>query len=260
MLSHQLKKLLFRPVAEHLYRGLSKRRPADAVYLPAFDRIFLQLSAFYLNGLCGDILEFGVLQGYTSKIIADRVKRFRLKKIRLHLFDSFEGLPETTSEDRQSYECVNGVWGKGTMSVPEGIERVIESKLRKKLGEERVFVVKGFFEKTLVKQIEEKKIAKVALIHLDCDLYSSSKYVLQTLFAHALIQEGTLLICDDWMTSFGNPNLNQRRAVKEILAQYPDWEFENYFNYGIGSQVFIAHNLAVSHGKKMYENSSGCPH
>jgi len=246
-----LKKKLFRPIVEHLYYGLAKQKNADAVFIPAFDRIFLQLSAFYFNGLCGDILEFGVLQGYTSKIIADCMKRFRLKKIRLHLFDSFEGLPETNSEDQRTYECMNGLWGKGIMDVPQGLDRLIESKLQKKLGKERVFVVKGYFEQTLENHIREKKITKAALVNLDCDLYSSSKHVLNTLFQYNLIQDGTLLICDDWMTSFGNPNLGQRKAVHEVLTNYPNWEFEKYFNYGIGSQVFIAHDLSVTCGRKL---------
>ena len=253
-----LKRALFRPVADSLYQGLSTdKNKADSVFVPAFDRIFLLLKAFYLNGLSGDILEFGVLQGYTSQLIADCMKRFRLKRARLHLFDSFEGLPEATQQDQYNYECIKGFWSKGVMNVPEGIDRLIEATLRKKLGTDHVFAVKGYFEKTLETHIRDKKITKALLINLDCDYYSSSKYVLRTLFEYDLIQDGTILICDDWMTSFGNPLLGQRRAVAEIRAEYPRWEFEPYLNYGIGSQVFVVHDLSIAHGKT-HENTSCC--
>ncbi|MFC2049428.1 hypothetical protein ACFLR2_01990, partial [Chlamydiota bacterium] len=63
----------------------------------------------------------------------------------------------------------------------------------------------------------------------------------------------------DWMTSFGNPHLGQRKAVQEILQEYPQWDFEPYFNYGIGSQVFVMHDLSISKGKK-FENASCCSH
>lgn len=237
-----LKNYLFKPGVREIYQGLhGDNKSADAVFLPAFDRIFLLLSAFYQSGLRGDILEFGVMLGYSSKLLADCLHRFDLRGSRLHLFDSFEGLPKPEGEDLNCYECQRGFWQEGILKTPPGLETLIKKALEKKLGNGRLFVVKGYFEKTLERHIEEKKITKAALVNLDCDLYSSSKYVLQTLIKYELLQEGTILICDDWMTSFGNPHLGQRKAVAEVLQENPHWEFEKYMNYGLGSHVFIAH-------------------
>ena len=253
-----LKRWLFRPCSGSIYQGQhGLDKTADAVYLPAFDKIFLLLSAFYSNGLRGDILEFGVMYGYTARILADCISRFKLKDVRLHLFDSFEGLPTMSEEDQNSYEIVNGTWSKGALCTPPGLEGILEKKLRKRIGTEKLFVVKGYFERTLEQHIREKKINKAILINLDCDLYSSSKYVLRTLFEYDLVQDGALLICDDWMTSFGNPNLGQRKAVQEILQEHPQWEFEPYMNYGIGSQVFVMHDLSIAKGKKLENTSRG---
>jgi Macrocin-O-methyltransferase (TylF) len=251
---------LFKPGLQEIYQSLhGKDKNADAVFLPAFDRLFLLLSSFYQNGLRGDILEFGVMLGYSARILADCINRFRLSDARLYLFDSFAGLPEAVGEDQNCYECVNGIWQKGILAAPYGLERLLEYELRKRLGKDRVFAVKGFFEHTFERCIRECSIQKALLVNLDCDLYSSSKYVMRTLMEHNLLQDGTLLICDDWMTSFGNPNLGQRKAIREILEQYPNWKFEKYFNYGVGSQVFIAHDLSVSRGKKFVdENTSRC--
>lgn len=243
--------ILFQPITPHLYKGLEKvKGGADAMHIPAYQKIFLLLSAFYFNGLRGDVLEFGSFSGYSAQLFAKGIKRFRLKQSRLHLFDSFEGLPSFSKGDLQTYESVNGVWNQGGMSLPPRFDQLLQKKLEKILDKDRVHVVKGFFEKTMEKHIEQSQVKKALLVHLDCDLYSSSQSVLRTLMKKQIFQDGTILICDDWMTNFGNPNLGQRLAVKEILEEYPQWKFEEYFNYGMGSQVFLAHDLSISQGKK----------
>ena len=131
------------------------------------------------------------------------------------------------------------------MAVVGGLDGYIQKKLNKILPSERIRMVKGFFEQTLTDYFHSLKGVKAQIVHLDCDLYSASKYVLDFLFQHAIIQDGTLLIFDDWMTSLGNPNLGQRKAVQEVLATHPNWALEKYFNYGIGSHLFIAHDLRV---------------
>ena len=239
---------------------MEKIKPADAVYLPAFDRIFLLLKHFYSSGLRGDILEFGVFLGYSARVLAANIKRYKFNSTRLHLFDSFEGFPEAVEKDLSIYEVINGIWQRGGLSTPKEIELLIEKGLQKELGKERVSVTKGFFNQTLEETIRKGALSKALLVHLDCDLYSSSKYVLHTLFEHGLIQDGTIVICDDWMTSLGNPNLGQRKAVAEILLENPQWQFEPYLNYGLGSQVFVAHDLSVSCGKKFSDSEREvCP-
>ncbi|MCH9626128.1 MAG: hypothetical protein S4CHLAM123_13200 [Chlamydiales bacterium] len=255
------KKYLFKPCSKEIYSGLhGHKKEADAVYLEAFDRIFLLISAFYSNGLRGDIYEFGVMNGYTAALLADCMLRFNLQQSQLQLFDSFDGLPEMSEVDRDNYEYQNGQWDKGALKTPQGLEVFLKQELQKKLGLQRVHAFKGYFENTLEKVIATKKLSKALLINLDCDLHSSSKFVLQTLLEHDLIQDGTVLICDDWMTSFGNPNLGQRRAVQEILECYPQWSLEPYMNYGLGSQVFVMHNLSITKGKKLDEDKSVYSH
>lgn len=250
---------LFQPGQKKIYQGIHKaKKGADQIFLSAFDRIFLLLSAFYLNGLRGDIYEFGVMYGYSARILTDCMNRFGLEQARLHLLDSFEGLPEGTQHDLNSYEYLNGAWQKGVLSVPEGLDSVLLHELEKKLGKGRVLTVKGFFEDTLEEHLINSQAKKALLVNLDCDLYSSSKYVLRTLIEHNILQDGTLLICDDWMTSFGNPNIGQRKAVKEILDVYSNWSIECLFNYGLGSHVFVVHDLSIEKGFKLHENPSSC--
>jgi len=178
-------------------------------------------------------------------LFAKNIRKFDLNDTSLHLFDSFVGLPGEQELDKNSYEFASGVWVKGSMNVADGLDSYIHKKLGKILSPDRVHIIKGFFEDTFEAYFKDKK-AKAKIVHVDCDLYSASKYVLDFLFKNEIIQDGTIIIFDDWMTSLGNPNLGQRKATSEILEKYPYWSIEKYLNYGIGSHVFIAHDLRVT--------------
>jgi len=241
----RLKKTAFLPASADPFRYLNPRfgsKAIDKIYQEVFNNLFVLVKSWPLQG---DIFEFGVYQGYTSLLFAKNMKKFDLKDTSLHLFDSFMGLPVSQELDKHSYEFATGVWGEGNMNVTEGLDSYIHKKLGKILSPERVHIIKGFFEESLDSYFKNKK-AKAKIVHLDCDLYSSSKYVLDFLFRNEIIQDGTILIFDDWMTSLGNPNLGQRKAASEILERFPHWSIEKYLNYGIGSHVFIAHDLRIT--------------
>jgi len=241
----RLKKSAFHPASGEPFSYLDTRfgkKTIDKVYSEIFNKLFVLVRSLPLKG---DIFEFGVYQGYTSLLFAKNMKKFELNDTSLHLFDSFVGLPDEQGLDKNSYEFLSGVWLKGSMNVAEGLDGYIHKKLGKILSPDRVHVVKGFFEATLESYFKDKKI-KAKIVHVDCDLYSSSKYVLDLLFKNEIIQDGTVIIFDDWMTSLGNPNLGQRKATSEILEKYPHWSIEKYLNYGIGSHVFIAHDLRIT--------------
>ena len=219
-----------------------RRKTVDRVYCDAFNEVFILAKSLPLKG---DIFEFGVFAGYTSLLFAKKINEFRFRDTSLHLFDSFIGLPEAVELDKNSYEFASGVWTEGSMRVCEGLDKYVHKKLAKILPNDRIHVIKGFFEDTLDAYFKNLN-KKAKIVHIDCDLYSSSKYVLDFLFKNEIIQDGTFIIFDDWMASLGNPNLGQRKATQEILEMYPHWSLEKYLNYGIGSHVFIAHDLRVT--------------
>lgn len=245
------KRSLFQPASGASFSYLDKlgRKRIDRVYEETFNELFILMKSLHLKG---DFFEFGVFQGYSSLLLAKKIKQFDLRESKLHLFDSFIGLPEGKSIDCNSYEHVLGVWDTGAMRIIEGGEKQIQKKLERLLPSSRVSLSKGFFEETLESYISQQPGLKARLIHLDCDLYSASKFVLDALLKNEIIQDGTLLIFDDWMTSLGNPHLGQRKAVAEILAEYPMWSFEKYLNYGVGSHVFVAHDLRITDAHGSY--------
>src|SRR5205807_5697591 len=120
--------------------------------------------------------------GSPASIIAEPMRALLIPK-QLHLFDSFEGLPEYTSPvDADSYEIAGRKLWADRMRFPdafvaelgEPIDQHVFARLSEVLGPERLFVYRGFFAQTLHKP----PAVKAALVHVDCDLYQSTKEVL----------------------------------------------------------------------------------
>jgi len=99
-------------------------------------------------------LEFGVATGksinYISKFTTDKV----------YGFDSFEGLPEKWRDG----------FDKGAFSRNGTFPPVNDN----------VVLIKGWFNNTLLPFIKSQN-KKVSFIHIDVDLYSSTKYILDVL-------------------------------------------------------------------------------
>lgn len=116
----------------------------------------------------GEILEFGVFSGGSINHIAKQTER------QVHGFDSFRGLPEK--------------WG----NAPAG-----EFDRRGRLPEvaSNVELHVGLFEDTLP-DFAAEHIGPIALLHIDCDLYSSACTVLSALKNQ--IVPGTKIVFDEY--------------------------------------------------------------
>jgi len=144
----------------------------------------------------GEFLEFGVWKGASIKYIA---KKFPDKTI--HGFDSFEGLPESWVHN-----------AKGTFTLDGKLPKVPSN----------VTLHKGWFEDTLPRWTENNK-NNLALLHVDCDLYSATKTIFDLLSDS--IAPGTVIVFDDY---FNFPNWeNDGHAV---LSKYLE-NSKNTVNY-----------------------------
>ena len=99
-------------------------------------------------------LEFGVASGNTINYIS----RFTNDKV--YGFDSFEGLPEKWRDG----------FDKGTFNR-NGVLPQVNSNVE---------LIKGWFNETLLNFIQTHN-KKISFIHIDVDLYSSTKYIFQVL-------------------------------------------------------------------------------
>lgn len=127
------------------------------------------------RGVPGLALEFGVGDGTTLRWIAR--ERF------VHGFDSFEGLPEDWRSE-----------------FPKGHFK-LDKYTRQEVSEiENSIVWTGLFEDSLPEwhQLYRSDLVRegIAFIHIDCDLYSSTKTVLDQLAPW--IKSGTILLFDEY--------------------------------------------------------------
>lgn len=143
----------------------------------------------------GDWLEFGVYEGTSAKAFLKNMP----KDSKLYLFDSFEGLPE---------DWIPG-YAKGHFACKVPV-----------FGDNRVQIVKGWFEDTLPTWASEYQ-GKAALIHIDCDMYKSTKTVLK--YIDHIINSDTLVLLDDYCYSE-----NHLMHVFKAFQEYID---ENKYSY-----------------------------
>jgi O-methyltransferase len=156
----------------------------------------------------GDVCEFGVAQGETSTLIANEIQDLAAKT--LHLFDSFEGLPAPTAEDRliDDVLCLGTIEAyKGTMAYPEEMAR---ARLRSiSFPEDRIKVHKGFFPDSLVRGAGLP--TSVSFAYVDLDFYDSILCALE--FLHTRTSSGSIVIVDD----YGFFSTGCKKAVDDFL-------------------------------------------
>jgi hypothetical protein len=171
-----------------------------------------ELLAYTVDAACpeGHYLEFGVFTGGTMRFLAKRKP-----ECRFHGFDSFEGLPEDWS----------GFWlGKSAFSVGGKLPRVPGN----------VALHKGWFSQTLP-DWRASHPGKVAFMHIDCDLYSSTVDILENLADG--IQAGTVIVFDEYF-NYPNWERHEFKAWKEFVAKYRiDYEYMGFARQQVAVRV-----------------------
>jgi O-methyltransferase len=192
--------------------------------------------------VAGDILEFGVFTGRTLAALShwNLNSQYEIPFDRkLAGFDSFAGLPSSRFQHPRWEEnncAVNHL--QGTPSVNEG-EKVTEKSVHELftgLNLPQPNIHSGLFTDTLKETVPDRYNA-AAIVHIDCDLYESARTVLFGI--EAALQDGSLLLFDDWFHYKGNPAKGEQRAFSEFLEAFPHWKAVHYSQYGIFCNAFI---------------------
>lgn len=151
----------------------------------------------------GAYIEAGVGMGRTINFMA------ALKPMNtIYGFDSFEGLPEG--------------WDKGDRVIPKGTFACKDPNYVPPLLS-NVTVYKGLFSEVLPKFRESVlKETPIAFLHIDCDIYSSTKDVFTALGKN--IKPGTVIVFDEFY-NYPNYAEHEGKAFSEFLmdAGY-SWE------------------------------------
>ena len=157
----------------------------------------------------GHIIECGVRGGNTINLIAEAVPTRTV-----HGFDSFEGLPAAWDRSRGESYAV------GEYSV-NGTPPPVQSN---------VVLYKGMFADTLPEWAKQHP-GPIALLHVDCDIYSSTRDVLEAL--NAQLVHGTMIVFDELI---GGPKYvywyaHEWRALNEWRVKYAR-SFRVLYRYG----------------------------
>ena len=141
------------------------------------------------RSLPGPCIEFGVRHGLSTRLLAASLKQD------LHAFDSFEGLPEA--------------W--------QGLPKFAFSTVGKPPDlPPSVVVHQGWFSETLPRFLGQET-ASPSLIHVDSDLYSSAKTVLDALAPR--LAEGTILVFDEYIAN-ASWREDEYRAFQETVQRH----------------------------------------
>jgi hypothetical protein len=163
-------------------------------------------------------LEFGVASGKTVNYISGFTKET------VYGFDSFLGLPETW---RQGYEA-------GAFNLHGNLPKVNPN----------VSLIKGLFQDTLPAFLTEHR-KKISFIHIDCDLYSSTKYILNQVKPY--LEEGCVLIFDELVNYPGfDGETGELKAFYEFITENNvNYEWIGMNGVPMGLQGYYHENVAV---------------
>ena len=179
----------------------ARQNMTDALIFDRREEVFdLALSRMPTAGM---VLEFGVANGDSIRYLATRTKRT------INGFDSFKGLPDDwpgRHEERGHYST-----GGRLPCVPGNVS-----------------LHKGLFCETLPTFLKSEN-DPVALLHIDCDLYQSTKFVLNTIVTR--LKPGTLIIFDEYFNFIGWRE-HEFKAFQELMAEtglsyrYLAWSYQ----------------------------------
>ena len=196
---------------------LEESIPADynhSLFLPRIYRGALHRYLYFkdmvdkVQKVEGDIVECGVSIGHGAllfTLFSDYIGTPRT----YYGFDSFEGFPDPGEKDESTPITGKGFWA----NPPETVLRVLrDGRLPEEVIHERIRLVKGWFDKTLANYE-----GRIALLHLDCDLYESYKLSLETLYDK--VQRGGVIMFDEYDDSRWP---GARKAIDEFFRDKPE--------------------------------------
>ena len=196
---------------------LEETIPADYNHSPFLPRVYrgsLDRYLYFLDqlgkvkALEGDIVECGVSIGHGALLFLLFGEYLGVERMYLG-FDSFTGFPDPVAKDG-----VTPVTGKGFWASPsETVLRVLrDGRIAEDTIRDRVRLIKGMFDETL-----PNYKGKIALLHLDCDLYESYKTSLNCLYDKVV--RGGIVMFDEYDDERWP---GARIAIDEFFADKPE--------------------------------------
>jgi O-methyltransferase len=160
----------------------------------------------------GAIIECGVWRGGSMQSVARTLLARGVSDRDLHLYDTFEGMPEPSEKDRRrggrtAVELLEND-PSGKVRAAASLEDVQAGMAETGYPPERLHFHPGMVEETIPEHAPER----IALLRLDTDWYASTRHELEHLYDR--LEPGGVLILDDYGYWEG-----ARLAVDEFLER-----------------------------------------
>lgn len=186
-----------------------------------------------LEKLEGSYFEFGIYEG-TSLFSAVNMHKKLFSKIdrNFYGFDSFdEGFKYFDEADKHPF-------------FKEGdFKSSYKNVLKRFKKYTNVSLIKGYFEDSIANKNcnEISGNDKCAVIFIDTDLMNPSRIALD--FIKPILQEGSIIILDDFFAYKGSSLKGTAGAVNSFLKDNPSIELREYYKYGHGGISFIVEKI-----------------
>jgi hypothetical protein len=173
-------------------------RPHTMCSIQRLDNMYRLARAVENRGIAGSVVECGVWRGGCAGVAAAALRRTGSRR-RIHLFDSFQGLPEPGKLDgalaaRYSDGKSEGrlvATGKCVATVAD-VEDLFFGRLA--IDRESVSFHVGWFQESVPR--DHEAVGPISLLRLDGDWYDSTKVCLKYLYPHVV--RGGFVILDDY--------------------------------------------------------------
>jgi O-methyltransferase len=224
------------PILDRLrwIRQLVELGPSEDIY----DRRRFFRFAFWnlaFNQISGDYVEFGSWSARSFRMAYDASRRASYP-CWMWSFDSFEGLPAV-----QSMLDEHPRWTTGAMSM--SLDDFVAACRRHGIPGDVYRVVPGWYDQTLAPDASGQRPDDVCLAYIDCDLYSSTRVVLE--FLRPRLKHGMILAFDDYFAWSASDVSGERRALSEFMADLPTYRLVPFLRFGPASLAFVVESSAV---------------
>jgi hypothetical protein len=154
-------------------------------------------------------------------------------------FDSFQGLPA-----EQHPSDAHPRWTAGTMAM--SLDAFTMACQRHGIPPGAYRAVPGWYDQTLAPDASGERPEDICLAYVDCDLYSSTKCVLN--FVRPRLKHGMLLAFDDYFAWSPTDISGERRALSEFMAGQSSFRLVPFFRFaGAGLAFVVEDRAALAH-------------
>ena len=215
-----------------------------------FKQAFLILKVAEISG---DYAEFGSWGGQSLKA-AYQINQIVSPERRLWAFDTFLGERPAAQHDIDSRPGLERYRNEG----PSGVEAFYEACEKLGVARDGFTPVEGYFEDTLPPLGPDGPPADIALAYIDCNLYASTRTVLE--FLEPRLKHGMIVAFDDYWTYTSQHVSGERLALHEFVRDHPDWNFVPYRHiFHVGQTYIVEDAAAISTPARAVGSTPGQP-